>query len=112
APLPPRVSRRGRSHCDPRTGRLTAHAAITDSLRPRRSQAKVLPTCLEGPPAPPLYCSRRRKGSGDLPGLQSRRFGPSRVEWWVRLPHASAISVWFDGTWKENEAAKGGNKGN
>ena len=33
---------------------------------------------------------RRRKGSGDLPGLQSRRFGPSRVEWWVRLPHASA----------------------
>ncbi len=33
---------------------------------------------------------RRRKGSGDLPGLQSRRFGPLRVEWWVRLPHASA----------------------
>src|ERR1700682_1577851 len=33
---------------------------------------------------------RRRKGSGDLPGLQSRRFGPSRVEWWIRLPHASA----------------------
>src|SRR5712692_11160165 len=37
-----------------------------------------------------LYFSRRRKRSGDLPGLQSRRFGPSRVEWWVRLPHASA----------------------
>src|SRR6266852_9288768 len=37
-----------------------------------------------------LYFSRGRKGSGDLPGLQSRRFGPSRVEWWVRLPHASA----------------------
>jgi len=35
---------------------------------------------------------RRRKGSGDLPGLQSRRFGPSRVEWWIRLPHASARS--------------------
>src|SRR5437588_8466752 len=34
--------------------------------------------------------TRRRKGSGDLPGLQSWRFGPSRVEWWVRLPHASA----------------------
>ena len=33
---------------------------------------------------------RGRKGSGDLPGLQSRRFGPSRVEWWIRLPHASA----------------------
>src|SRR2546430_1451907 len=33
---------------------------------------------------------RRRIWSGDLPGLQSRRFGPSRVEWWVRLPHASA----------------------
>src|SRR5438874_13526225 len=33
---------------------------------------------------------RRRKGSGDLPGLQSRRFGSSRAEWWVRLPHASA----------------------
>jgi hypothetical protein len=33
---------------------------------------------------------RRRKGSGDLPGLQSRRFGSSRVEWWIRLPHASA----------------------
>ena len=29
-------------------------------------------------------------GSGDLPGLQSRRFGSSRVEWWIRLPHASA----------------------
>jgi len=29
-------------------------------------------------------------GSGDLPGLQSRRFFPSRVEWWIRLPHASA----------------------
>ena len=29
-------------------------------------------------------------GSGDLPGLQSRRFDPSRVEWWIRLPHASA----------------------
>jgi hypothetical protein len=29
-------------------------------------------------------------GSGDLPGLQSRRFVPSRVEWWIRLPHASA----------------------
>src|SRR6266436_9141424 len=37
-----------------------------------------------------LYFSRGRKGSGDSPGLQSRRFGPSRVEWWVRLPHASA----------------------
>src|SRR6266481_4116233 len=37
-----------------------------------------------------LYCWRGRKGSGDLPGLQSRRFGPSRVEWWIRLPHASA----------------------
>src|SRR6267142_455130 len=37
-----------------------------------------------------LYFSRGRKGSGDLPGLQSRRFGPSRVEWWIRLPHASA----------------------
>src|SRR6266436_4465465 len=39
-----------------------------------------------------LYFSRGRKGSGDLPGLQSRRFGPSRVEWWIRLPHASANS--------------------
>src|SRR5712692_10201102 len=39
-----------------------------------------------------LYFSRGRKGSGDLPGLQSRRFGPLRVEWWVRLPHASANS--------------------
>src|SRR5882672_974988 len=38
-----------------------------------------------------LYFSRGRKGSGDLRGLQSRRFGPSRVEWWIRLPHASAI---------------------
>jgi hypothetical protein len=37
-----------------------------------------------------LEWARRRKGSGDLRGLQSRRFGPSRVEWWVRLPHASA----------------------
>ena len=37
-----------------------------------------------------LYFSRGRKGSGDLRGLQSRRFGPSRVEWWIRLPHASA----------------------
>src|SRR6266705_1545734 len=36
---------------------------------------------------------RRRIWSGDLPGLQSRRFGPSRVEWWVRLPHASANSA-------------------
>src|SRR5579883_2522912 len=43
------------------------------------------------PAVPPLYFSRRRKGSGDLPGLQSRRFGPSRVEWWIRLPHASAV---------------------
>ena len=34
----------------------------------------------------------RRMGSGDLPGLQSRRFGSSRVEWWIRLPHASAKS--------------------
>jgi hypothetical protein len=33
---------------------------------------------------------RGRKGSGDLPGLQSRRFDPSRAEWWIRLPHASA----------------------
>jgi len=33
---------------------------------------------------------RRRKGSGDLPGLQSRRSGSSRAVWWVRLPHASA----------------------
>src|ERR1700746_328093 len=32
-------------------------------------------------------------GSGDLPGLQSRRFFPSRVEWWIRLPHASANRV-------------------
>jgi hypothetical protein len=40
-----------------------------------------------------LYCSRGRKGSGDLPGLQSRRFGPSRVEWWIRLPHASAMLI-------------------
>src|SRR6266478_8480037 len=39
-----------------------------------------------------LYFSRGRKGSGDLPGLQSRRFGSSRAEWWVRLPHASAKS--------------------
>ena len=38
----------------------------------------------------PLYSLWRRNWSGDLPGLQSRRFGPSRVEWWVRLPHASA----------------------
>jgi len=39
---------------------------------------------------------RRRKGSGDLPGLQSRRFDPSRVEWWIRLPHASAtLSLGF-----------------
>jgi hypothetical protein len=30
---------------------------------------------------------------------------------WVRLPHASAISVWFEGRCQENEAAKGGNKG-
>ena len=38
-----------------------------------------------------MFLQRRgRKGSGDLPGLQSRRFGPSRVEWWIRLPHASA----------------------
>ena len=44
--------------------------------------------------APNLYTLIwKRKGSGDLPGLQSRRFGPSRVEWWVRLPHASAISI-------------------
>src|SRR5206468_12356002 len=34
---------------------------------------------------------RRRKGSGDLPGLQSRRFDSSRVESWIRLTHASAI---------------------
>ena len=40
-----------------------------------------------------MFLQRRgRKGSGDLPGLQSRRFGPSRVEWWIRLPHASANS--------------------
>jgi hypothetical protein len=39
-----------------------------------------------------IRSQRRRKGSGDLPGLQSRRFGSSRVEWWVRLPHASAKS--------------------
>ena len=30
----------------------------------------------------------------------------------IRLPHASAISVWFDGSCEENEAAKGGIKGN
>src|SRR5207249_3692975 len=41
----------------------------------------------------PLYSFRRRNWSGDLPGLQSRRFGPSRVEWWVRLPHASARPI-------------------
>src|SRR3984957_5009293 len=35
---------------------------------------------------------RRRKWSGDCRGLQSRRFGPSRIEWWVRLPHASATN--------------------
>src|SRR5882757_10062159 len=39
-----------------------------------------------------LKYPRRRKGSGDLHGLQSRRFGLSRTEWWVRLPHASANS--------------------
>ncbi len=38
---------------------------------------------------------RRRKGSGDPPGLQSRRSGPSRVGWWVRLPHASAKFLSF-----------------
>src|SRR5215468_3991201 len=38
----------------------------------------------------PLDSLWGRKGSGDLPGLQSRRFGPSRVEWWIRLPHAPA----------------------
>jgi hypothetical protein len=42
------------------------------------------------PRRPQLYSQRRRKGSGDFPGLQSRRFVPSRIEWWVRLPHASA----------------------
>jgi TonB family protein len=31
-----------------------------------------------------------RKGSGDLPGLQSRRRVPSRNGWWIRLPHAPA----------------------
>jgi len=35
---------------------------------------------------------------GPFAGLLSRR--P-----WVRLSHASAISVWFHGTWKQNEAA-------
>ena len=39
-----------------------------------------------------ILLQRRRMGSGDLPGLQSRRSGPSRAEWWIRLPHASAIS--------------------
>ncbi len=34
--------------------------------------------------------ARRRKGSGDSPGLQSRRFDRLPAEWWVRLPHASA----------------------
>jgi hypothetical protein len=43
-----------------------------------------------------LLQRRGRKGSGDLPGLQSRRFGPSRVEWWIRLPHASAIFIQRD----------------
>src|SRR5580704_15424206 len=41
-----------------------------------------------------MFLQRRgRKGSGDLPGLQSRRFDPSRAEWWIRLPHASASLV-------------------
>src|SRR5260370_8094802 len=36
-----------------------------------------------------LYFPRRRKGSEDFPGLQSRRFAPYRTELWIRLPHAS-----------------------
>src|SRR5215472_18203990 len=44
----------------------------------------------------PLDSLWGRKGSGDLPGLQSRRFGPSRVEWWIRLPHASANRFCFN----------------
>jgi hypothetical protein len=35
-------------------------------------------------------------GSGDLPGLQSRRFGPYRAEWWIRLPHASAKPLSYE----------------
>src|SRR6266852_8000143 len=53
-----------------------------------------------------LYFSRGRKGSGDPPGLQSRRFGSSRVEWWVRLPHASATSCWSDGSCKKTRRQK------
>src|SRR6266852_9159013 len=56
-----------------------------------------------------LYFSRGRKGSGDLPGLQSRRFGPSRVEWWIRLPHASAKVLLIQLPLWELEVRKGAN---
>ena len=35
-------------------------------------------------------CMRKRRGSGDPPGLQNRREAPSRRLWCVRLAHASA----------------------
>src|SRR6266700_1890492 len=78
---------------------MTSSLRLSAPTKPQRlfpsapdSPHRLICPCLERALPPPLYCSRRRKGSGDLPGLQSRRFGPSRVEWWVRLPHASAIS--------------------
>src|ERR1700684_2629709 len=61
--------------------RASFHAAVRE---PRKHAASV---CYDD-----ALLQRRRKGSGDPPVLQSRRFGPSRVEWWVRLPHASATT--------------------
>jgi hypothetical protein len=61
--------------------------ALRGGLRIRRNLSTLSKVC-----SLMTLLRRGRKGSGDLPGLQSRRSGPSRAEWWIRLPHASARS--------------------
>jgi len=71
----------------PSGARQGAVRALRRQLRMRRKLITLSKVC-----SLMTLLQRRRKGSGDLPGLQSRRFGPSRAEWWIRLPHASAKS--------------------
>ena len=68
-------------------GRQGIVRALRGGLRIRRKLSTLSKVC-----SLMTLLQRGRKGSGDLPGLQSRRSGPSRAEWWIRLPHASARS--------------------
>jgi hypothetical protein len=56
-----------------------------------RCDSILLPSELQewGADQQSVYQNQDRMPSGP-PGLQSRRFDPSRVEWWIRLPHAFA----------------------